>query len=135
MAVGACIANGKKPVICSEGDGSIMLNLQELEMIKHYKLPIKIFIYNNGGYFSIRNTHNNFFQRLSACDCSCDVTIPDFSKIIPAWGIEYERINNDNELEKLTKVMDCEGPIICELMLDPHQPLLEKWSAGTLKQT
>lgn len=134
MAIGACVANGKKPVICSEGDGSIMLNVQELQTVLHHNLPLKIFIFNNNGYYSIRNTHLKFFNKIFASDPSSGVTLPDFSKIIPAWGLAYERINNDSELPKLKKVMEHQGPVVCELMIDPNQPLLEKWSAGMFKE-
>lgn len=134
MAIGACVANGKRPVICMEGDGSIMLNIQELQTVLHHKLPIKIFIFNNNGYFSIRNTHRNFFGKLFASDPSCGVSLPDFSKLVPAWGLKYERIGNDDELDKLEKVMSSKDPIVIELMLDPCQPLTEKWSAGMYKE-
>ena len=134
MAIGACIARGKKPIICSEGDGSIMMNIQELQTVAHHKLPLKIFIFNNNGYYSIRTTHLKFFNKISASDPSSGVSLPDYSKLIPAWGLAYERINNDSELGKLKKVMDHQGPIVCELMIDPNQPLLEKWSAGMLKE-
>lgn len=130
LAIGACIANKKKPTMCMEGDGSIMLNIQELQTIIYHKLPIKIFIFNNNGYYSIRNTHLRFFNKVFAADPISGISFPDFSKLIPAWGLTYERINNDNELEKLKKVMDYKGPIICELMLDPFQLMLPKWEAG-----
>lgn len=130
MAIGACVAGGKKPVICSEGDGSIMMNIQELQTVVHHNLPIKIFIFNNVGYYSIRSTHIHFFNKIFAADPATGVSMPDFSKLIPAWGLAYERINNDSELDKLKKVMDYQGPIVCELMLDPNQPMLERWSAG-----
>lgn len=61
-AIGACIANGKKDTICLEGDGSIMMNLQELQTVLTNKLPIKIFVINNQGYHSIRQTQNNLFK-------------------------------------------------------------------------
>ena len=134
LAIGACIARGKTPVICSEGDGSIMMNIQELQTVTHHNLPLKIFIFNNNGYYSIRTTHLKFFNKISASDPSSGVTLPDFSKLVPSWGLTYERINNDDELRKLKKVMDYQGPIVCELMLDPNQPLLEKWSAGMFKE-
>lgn len=130
LAIGASIAGGKKPVICCEGDGSIMMNIQELQTVIYHRLPLKIFIFNNNGYYSIRSTHLKFFNKISAADPSSGVTLPDFFKLIPAWGLAYERISNDGELDKLEKVMDHNGPIVCELMLDPAQPMLERWSAG-----
>ncbi len=134
MAIGACVAGGKKPIICSEGDGSIMMNIQELQTVRHHNLPLKIFIFNNNGYYSIRTTHLKFFNKISASDPSSGVTLPDFSQLVPAWGLAYERINDDSELSKLKKVMEHDGPIVCELMLDPNQPLIEKWSAGMFKE-
>ena len=131
MAIGAAFADNK-PVICMEGDGSLMMNIQELQTAKHHRLPLKIFIFNNNGYYSIRGTHLKFFNKIFAADPSSGVTLPDFSKLAPAWGLAYERINNDKELVKLPKVMSHKGPIVCELMLDPDQPLLERWSAGSL---
>lgn len=134
LAIGACVASGKKPTICMEGDGSIMLNIHELQTILYHNLPIKIFIWNNNGYFSIRSTHQNYFKKVVASDPSSGLSLPDFSKLIPAWGFAYERIQNDSELGKLDKIMDHEGPIVCELMVDPYQKMLPKWAAGMLRE-
>ncbi|MBI2448553.1 thiamine pyrophosphate-binding protein [Candidatus Microgenomates bacterium] len=133
MAIGACIAEGKRPTICFEGDGSIMLNIQELQTIIYHKLPIKIFIFSNDGYYSIRGTHTRFFNKVFAADPSSGVGMPDFSKLILAWGLKYEKIASDDELIKLKSVMDYEGPIVCELMISPNQPMLPKWTAGQLR--
>jgi acetolactate synthase-1/2/3 large subunit len=133
LAIGACVAEGHRPVICMEGDGSIMLNIQELQTILYHKLPIKIFIWNNGGYFSIRGTHQNYFKKVVAADPSSGLSFPDFSKLIPAWGFAYEKIQNDGDLGKVKKVINFDGPIVCELMIDPSQKMLPKWTAGMLK--
>lgn len=130
LAIGACIANNKKTIICMEGDGSIMLNIHELQTIVHHKLPIKIFIFNNNGYYSIRNTHENYFKKVFAADSQTGVTLPNFEKLIPGWGIKYEKISNDKELIKIKNILDYKGPIVCELRIDPHQPMLPKWTAG-----
>lgn len=130
LAIGACIASGKKPTVCMEGDGSLMLNIQELETMKHHTLPIKLFIWNNDGYYSIRNTHLIYFKKITAADPTSGVTIPDYQKIIPAWGLPYVRIHNDRELSKLRDVIIHKGPIVCELMIDSMQPMLPKWTAG-----
>lgn len=133
MSIGACFASNKSPIICMEGDGSIMLNIQELQTVLYHKLPIKIFIFNNGGYFSIRSTHLNYFKKVFAADEKSGLSIPDFSKIIPAWGLEYERINNNRELCKLEKV-NGNKPIVFELMIDPDQKMIPKWSANQFKE-
>ncbi|MDP2741608.1 MAG: thiamine pyrophosphate-binding protein [bacterium] len=134
MSIGACVALNKKPVICIEGDGSIMMNIQELQTIIYHKLPIKIFLFNNGGYYSIRNTHLKFFNRIFASDEGSGVGLPKWSKLAPAWGIKYESIKNENDLYKIKNVLDFSGPIFCEVFIDPNQKKLPKWEAGLLKE-
>lgn len=91
-AIGACIANGKKDTICLEGDGSIMMNLQELQTVLTNKLPIKIFVINNQGYHSIRQTQNNLFKehcKIGIGPESGDLSFPDFAKLSQAFGYTY----------------------------------------------
>ena len=133
LAIGACIAAGKKPTICTEGDGSLMLNIQDLQTILHHKLPIKLFIYNNNGYYSIRATHLTYFKKVFATDPKTGVSLPNYKRLIKAWGFPYVKIANDKDLHKVKQVMDFKGPIVCELMLDPDQPMPPKWTAGQLK--
>lgn len=135
LAIGACVANKKKPVICMEGDGSLMLNIQELQTMIYHKLPIKLFIYNNNGYYSIRNTHTNYFKKIVASDPESGVSFPDFSQLIPAWGLPYVRIEKQEDLPKLQEVFDYTGAIVCELIIDPAQPCLPKWTAGQYRGT
>jgi len=125
LAIGACIAS-KKPIVCATGDGSIMFNIHELQTIVHHKLPIKIFIFNNGGYWSIRNTHRNYFGEPFACDKDTGVSLPDFKKIAKAFGIKYE--------QNVKKAIDYKGAVICELMIDPDQKLLPSWTAGQYRK-
>src|SRR3989338_3084989 len=130
MAIGACIATNKKQVLCMEGDGSIMLNIQELQTMIYHRLPIKLFIYNNNGYFSIRNTHKSYFNKIFAADPESGVSFPNFESVIKGWGLEYVKISTDEEIEKLNKIMKSSSPVVCELMIDPNQPMLPKWTAG-----
>ncbi|HVZ59139.1 MAG TPA: thiamine pyrophosphate-dependent enzyme, partial [Patescibacteria group bacterium] len=127
-AIGACIANNKKRVICISGDGSIQMNLQELQTIVNYKLPIKIFILNNEGYLAIRNTQDGYFAgRYYGADKAHGVGLPDMVKIGRAYGIKSLRIKNQRNLkEKLQKVLDTPGPVICDIMMPPKQPLIPK---------
>jgi acetolactate synthase-1/2/3 large subunit len=133
MSIGACVANNKKPVICIEGDGSIMMNVQELQTVIYHKLPIKIFLFNNGGYYSIRNTHLKFFGKVFAADESSGVGLPHWSKLAPAWGIKYESIKSEKDMTKIRGIIDFNGPIFCEVFIDPNQKKLPKWEAGFLK--
>lgn len=103
-AIGACIAADKKDVICIAGDGSIMMNLQELQTVKHYNLPIKIFVLNNDGYSSIRQTQRNFFgEKLVACSANSGVSVPDFAKIAAAFELPSVKIENSDNLESEIK--------------------------------
>ena len=123
-AIGACVANGKKDVVCLAGDGSIQMNIQELQTIKHYDLPIKIFVLNNNGYLSIRETQKNYFQcrYIAACP-EHGVSFPDMGKIAVAYGIPYLKIEDNGHLFKVKDVLAAKGPIICELIVPPDKGL------------
>ena len=115
-AIGAAIGL-KRAVICLEGDGSIMMNLQELQTVKTYHLPLKIFIFNNHSYHSIYQTQHNFFgNHLTGCHPASGVECPDFVKVGQAFGIKAIKISHQREMKaKLDWVLNCAGPIICEL--------------------
>ena len=126
-AIGAYLATHKKRIVLITGDGSIQMNLQELQTIVHHKIPIKIFVYNNYGYAAIRITQSNFFKRLFGSDKEHGVSFPDMLKIAKAYGIPAIRIENQKNLkQKLKKVLNSNGPYLCEIMMDPNQPLLPK---------
>lgn len=127
-AIGACFANDRRPVVCIAGDGSIQMNLQELQTIIHHKLPIKIFLLNNNGYTSIRLTQDAYFPgEYIAADPSSGVTFPDIHKICAAYGIPSEKAQNHSELpEKIRHTLAIAGPALCEIMMAPNQPLLPK---------
>ena len=113
----------KQEVTLITGDGSIMMNLQELMTIKHYRLPIKIFICNNGGYRAIVRTQKNMFDgRFTGCTPDTGVEIPDFSRIAKAFDIPFMHIDNHDGIEKkLEEFYSIEGYAICEIMQDCDQ--------------
>lgn len=129
MAIGACIANNKKPVICMEGDGSIMMNIQELQTLVYHKLPIKIFLFNNGGYYSIRNTMAHYFNKVFAADKNSGVGFPCFEKLVTGWGIKYEFIKSKEDLYKIKEILAYPEAVFCELFIDPAQKMIPRWSA------
>lgn len=133
-AIGACFANNKKEVICLAGDGSVMMNLQELQTIRHYNLPIKIFILNNDGYSSIRQTQRNFFgEKLVACSSGSGVSTPSFVKLAAAFGFETAIIENGDDMEKqISEVLSYEGQMVCEVMLTHDYIFQPKLSAEKL---
>lgn len=137
-AVGACIGSGRR-TICLSGDGSSQLNIQELLTIKHYNLPIKIFIFNNQGYTNIRLTQANFFGRLFGADEASGISNPDFAHLAAAYGFSYSTIlNNDEIASGIQRVLASEGPALCELNISVKQGIIPKASAfrredGTLE--
>lgn len=127
-AIGACFANDRKRVICIAGDGSIQMNLQELQTIVHHNLPIKIFLLNNNGYTSIRLTQDAYFPGdYIAADPSSGVSFPDIQKICTAYGIPSNRaVNHGQLLEKIRENLAASGPALCEIMMSPDQLLYPK---------
>jgi acetolactate synthase-1/2/3 large subunit len=122
-AIGACFANGGKRVICLEGDGSIQLNIQELETVCYHQLPLKIFIFNNGAYLSVRITQSNFFHgHLVGESAKTGVGFPDLVKVAKAYGLLTFRIEDKRDLEKtIDRVLETEGPVLCDVIMDPDQ--------------
>ncbi len=137
-AVGACIGSGRR-TICLCGDGSIQWNVQELLTIMHYKLPVKIFIFNNQGYTNIRLTQANFFGRYVGADKTSGVSNPDFSHLAAAYGLAYSYIGTNDEIENgIRSVLAMDGASLCELNISSEQGITPKASAfrredGTLE--
>ncbi len=119
-AIGACKASGDKPVVCLAGDGSIMMNLQELQTIVGNQLPIKIFILNNSGYVSIFQTHHNFFNGVEVGGGpKSGVTFPDFGRLSEAFGLPFRRCSKHDEMsDAIAATLAVIGPAVCELMVD-----------------
>ncbi len=120
-AIGACFASGKKDIVCLAGDGSLQMNIQELQTVFHHQLPIKLFYLNNKGYISIRQTQDNFFEgRYVAIDEGSGVSFPNIIKIAAAYGLHTEIIDNHENMKvKIQNILRSEGPLICEVKL-PH---------------
>ena len=115
-AIGMCAASGQ-PTVCLEGDGSIMMNLQELQTVKTNKLPLKIFILKNGVYKSIIQTQTNFFKgRLTGCNVSSGVEVPDFVQVAKAFGLPAVRLTKNSDLARgIARVLKRRGPVVCEV--------------------
>mgnify|MGYP002672912779 CR=1 FL=1 len=102
-AVGAAVAS-KKTVICATGDGSIMMNIQELQTIRQYNLPVKVIVFSNDGYNAIRQTSKNFFNGVCiGCTAETGVSFPEFSDVAKTFGMSYMRCNNNGELQECLK--------------------------------
>jgi acetolactate synthase I/II/III large subunit len=131
-AIGAAVARGGKRVICLAGDGSVQMNIQELQTVVHYKLPIKMFVLNNGGYQSIRQTQLAYFGRLVGESPVSGVSFPDMVKIGAAYGLPSMRIEALDFEKQVDAVLASEGAIVTEVMLDPKQQFEPKLSSRQL---
>ena len=136
-AVGLCVSGGKRDTVCLEGDGSIMMNLQELQTIITNKLPIKIFLINNSGYHSIRLTQNNLFKGRSKVGIgpeSGDLSFPNFRKIAEAFGFPYFSAGSNAEMqEAVTAALSTDGYAFCEIFTDTEQVWEPKSSTKRLE--
>lgn len=134
-AVGACVAKGSEPVICIEGDGSIMMNLQELQTVVTNCLPIKIFLINNQGYHQIRLTQKNLFadKLVGVGPESDDLGFPDFKKLCAAFGIPYYDVKCTKNLDAaLAEILQNNGYLLCQVFCDSQQAFEPKSSTKRL---
>ncbi len=133
LAIGTCVGNGKKRTICLTGDGSLQWNIQELLTIRHYNLPIKVFVFNNRGYASIRATQKTFFGgRFVGSDETSGISNPNFELLAAAYGFQYTRILNNGEIDQgISKVLSTDGPVLCVVNISPEQGITPKASSFT----
>ncbi len=133
-AIGACVEENGKRVICLDGDGSFQMNLQELQTVVYNKLNLKILYLNNNGYHSIRQTQTNLFKGqplVGVCDGN-GVSFPDMEKIAWAYGIPYIKVTKIEDIMKLLEVMDEDGPLFAEIVVDVAQNFAPKLSSKVL---
>lgn len=135
-AIGTCIGGGRRTTICLEGDGSIMMNLQELQTVLTNQLPIKIFLINNQGYHSIRITQTNLFHKnfVGIGPESHDLSFPNYEKLSKAFGYPYYCAHSNAEMEKVVdEVLQTDGPVFCEIFTDTEQVWEPKSSTKRLE--
>lgn len=123
-AIGTCIGGNRKDTICLEGDGSIMMNLQELQTVLTNKLPIKLFLINNNGYHSIRITQTNLFSKnfVGIGEESGDLSFPEFEKIAKAFGYKYLSASSNADMKKVVdEALSTDGPVFVEIFTDTKQ--------------
>ncbi|WP_024345662.1 thiamine pyrophosphate-binding protein [Lacrimispora indolis] len=134
-AIGACVAAPGEDIILVTGDGSIQMNLQELQTIIHHRMPVKTFLINNGGYHSIRQTQKNFFGEplVGIGVDSHDLSFPDMEKLSAAYGYPYVCAHHNSQLENaIETALATEGPVICEVFVSMDQNFEPKSSAKRL---
>ncbi|OBI26213.1 hypothetical protein A5709_07455 [Mycobacterium sp. E1386] len=122
-AIGACVGSGRRRTIFVGADGSLMMNLQELQTVIHHQLPLKIFLLNSVGYLTIQHTERAIFgDRLSACTPESGVTVPDFERLSLAFGFEHFRLTDDTKVDEfIADVLETPGPVFAEVMIPTEQ--------------
>ena len=134
-ATGVCIASGKQPVVCVTGEGSLQMNIQELQTIRQNHLPIKLFVINNQGYHSIRQTQQSYFGEplVGVGQESGDLSFPDLQKLIPAYGFPYRCIHSSEKLaDTIKEVLEMDGAAVCEVFVTRYQKTEPKTSSKKL---
>ena len=133
-AIGVAISDNSNRTICIDGDGSVMMNIQELATMAYNKLNIKLFILNNNGYLSIRQTQRNLFQPpFIGIDSESGVGFPNFEKLADAFGIKYFKLDNEKTADSVYEdVLNYDGPCICETVVDSNQNFEPKSSSKVL---
>jgi acetolactate synthase-1/2/3 large subunit len=130
-AIGACMGAGGKPILAVESDGSLQLNVQELATLSAQKLPVCLFVMNNGGYASIRNTQRNYFSgRYLGSDAASGLGQPDLKALAAGYGVGYARIDDAADLAaQLERVMELPRPCLIDVHLQADEVLQPKCAA------
>lgn len=120
-SIGAAFARKGGRVICLAGDGSLQMNVQELQTVVHHQLPLKIFVLNNNGYLSIRTTQKNFFGHLVGESKSSGVSFPDMVRVAEAYGIPAMRVARRAQMDNVLSALNAPGPYVFDVILDSAQ--------------
>ncbi len=134
-AIGVCMARNAGQTLGITGDGSLQMNIQELQTLAHYRLSVKLFVWNNDGYLSIRATQRKFFDgRFIGTDSTSGVSFPDLEKIAAAYGLRYFRMDKiDMMQEQFAEILADDEPVICEVMSVRDQAVMPSVSSKQLE--
>tara|TARA_B110000259_G_scaffold181205_1_gene222883 strand:- start:89 stop:1864 length:1776 start_codon:yes stop_codon:yes gene_type:complete len=125
--IGAYFADKKKTPICITGDGGLMFNIQELHTLINYKIPVKLFIINNGGYLTMKLMQQKNFKKFVGADDNSGLTLPKFLKVAKSFGFKTKKLINENNLnQNLDKVIKSKHSVICEIITPPMQELVPR---------
>jgi acetolactate synthase-1/2/3 large subunit len=120
-AIGAAIGGGGRRVICFAGDGSLQMNVQELQSLKTLGLPVVVVVLANHGYLSIRQTHENFFGNTVGATPESGVEFPDYAVLAVAYGLDAVRVSTPAQLPELERILNMDGPALVQIDVDPDQ--------------
>lgn len=139
-AIGAAVGTGKRTV-CITGDGGLMMNAQELATLSHHQLPVKLFVLNNDGYLTMRQSQANAFDGYMGSDEKSGLSFPDFRALAGAHAIPSWIVERSGDVDSIVSgVLEQDGPVLCEVQMDPEQPQIPKSinrrePDGSIKQT
>lgn len=123
-SIGGCLGSGGRRTVSVDGDGGFVMNIQELEVVRRLRLPIKYFVLNNNGYASIRASQGGYFKQTIGCDPDSGLTLPDISKLAAAFGLPVRRIDGTSDLRAaIDEALALEGPVLCEVMVESDQAI------------
>ena len=125
-ATAARAAGGARRVICFAGDGSLQMNIQELQTLKTTDLDVIVIVLNNRGYLSIWQTHENFFGRVIGATPESGVDFPDFTAVARAYGLRAESVATEDDLPRLDALLQGCGPLLIDLHVDPRQEFVPR---------
>lgn len=130
-AIGACLANDRRPMVAVESDGSLQLNVQELATLKAQNLPICLFVMNNGGYCSIRNTQRNYFQgRYLGTGPEAGLWLPNLEQLASTYGLSFFRVEHASDLTAgLVTALGQSRPCLVDVRLLSNEALIPKSAA------
>lgn len=123
-SIGGCLGSGGRRTVSVDGDGGFVMNIQELEVVRRLRLPIKYFVLNNNGYASIRASQGGYFKQTIGCDPESGLTLPDISALAAAFGLPVRRIDGKTDLRQaIDEALALEGPVFCEVMVESDQAI------------
>ena len=125
-AIGAYFAQKKDPIICITGDGGLMFNIQELQTVSNYKIPIKIFVIENQGYLTMKLMQLKNFNRYVGSTPNSGISFPDFKKISEAFNLKYFRLKKNNMKNQIKKILNYKRSALVEVNMPPNQPLIPR---------
>ena len=125
--IGAYFADKKKLPVCISGDGGLMFNIQELQTVINYKIPLKLFIINNGGYLTMKLMQRKNFKKFVGADDNSGLSLPKFLNVARSFGFDTYKIDKEKNLkEKIKKVLKSKKPTVCEIITPPMQELVPR---------
>ena len=132
-SIGAYFADTSRQIVCLNTDGALMFNLQELQVVREHKIPLKLFVFNNFGYSMIKISQDNLFEgRLAGSDTKSGVSFPDFSEIASTFGFKHTLIGTKGDLSKMDTPLKSQQAELIEIVMDPEQRYFPRLATNKL---